>query len=318
MQFNAKPPLIDLPESEWRLWCIEHWPYQSSLQFAIPVGTITSNSPDTNSVAWTGVIVEYNGNQYTITDDNTSDKYLYWEIATPTVFAHSATIPTITENLIVVGINTTGDFQPCWKAGQAAIVANTVSTGALDGAVITGATIQTEATASRGVKLTSSNGLQGFDSSGNLTFKIHPTTGSVSANVFTGTSTHSTFDITTGGNFYFKDQRYSGQMKIITNSDTSALLQTYSSGGGEISLHLSSAGGTSNNVKIYKDDAGTLIATFDSAGVNVESGMGFKVAGTKVVGAQGAAVADATNSTDVITQLNTLLSRLRTHGLIDT
>lgn len=43
-----------------------------------------------------------------------------------------------------------------------------------------------------------------------------------------------------------------------------------------------------------------------------------KVAGTKVLGAQGAAVADATGAGDVVAQLNTLLARLRTHGLIAT
>lgn len=40
--------------------------------------------------------------------------------------------------------------------------------------------------------------------------------------------------------------------------------------------------------------------------------------GVQVVTTQGAAVADATNGTDVITQLNTLLARLRAHGLIAT
>lgn len=45
---------------------------------------------------------------------------------------------------------------------------------------------------------------------------------------------------------------------------------------------------------------------------------GFSIAGTKVVGAQGAAVADATGTGDVVAQLNALLARLRTHGLIAT
>jgi hypothetical protein len=43
-----------------------------------------------------------------------------------------------------------------------------------------------------------------------------------------------------------------------------------------------------------------------------------RVSGTQVVGAQGAAVADATDAASVITQLNALLARLRTHGLIAT
>lgn len=42
------------------------------------------------------------------------------------------------------------------------------------------------------------------------------------------------------------------------------------------------------------------------------------VDGTKVVGAQGAAVADATDASSVITQCNLILARLRAHGLIAT
>jgi hypothetical protein len=40
------------------------------------------------------------------------------------------------------------------------------------------------------------------------------------------------------------------------------------------------------------------------------------IGGVQVVGAQGAAVADATDAASVITQLYALLARLRTHGLI--
>lgn len=46
--------------------------------------------------------------------------------------------------------------------------------------------------------------------------------------------------------------------------------------------------------------------------------VGLRVNDVQVVGAQGLAVANATNATDVITQLNALLARLRAHGLIAT
>lgn len=59
----------------------------------------------------------------------------------------------------------------------------------------------------------------------------------------------------------------------------------------------------------------TAVMTATSAGLDLTSGA-FKVAGTQVVGARGAAVADATDAASVITQLNALLARLRTHGLI--
>lgn len=57
---------------------------------------------------------------------------------------------------------------------------------------------------------------------------------------------------------------------------------------------------------------GSVLATdVDNSGV-------YKVDGVQVLGPQGAAVADATNTTDVITRLNDLLAILRTHGVIDT
>jgi hypothetical protein len=45
---------------------------------------------------------------------------------------------------------------------------------------------------------------------------------------------------------------------------------------------------------------------------------GYKYGGTQVVGAQGAAIADATDAASAITQLNAALARLRAHGLIAT
>ena len=43
---------------------------------------------------------------------------------------------------------------------------------------------------------------------------------------------------------------------------------------------------------------------------------GWYMGATKLIGVRGAAVADATGADDVVAQLNTLLARLRTHGLI--
>lgn len=54
----------------------------------------------------------------------------------------------------------------------------------------------------------------------------------------------------------------------------------------------------------------------DDTGANLPSGKVLNVGGTKVVGAQGAAVADATDAASAITQLNALLARCRAHGLI--
>ena len=62
-----------------------------------------------------------------------------------------------------------------------------------------------------------------------------------------------------------------------------------------------------------KDEANTF-----TLAQNIGNTGGLQVSGTKVVGAQGAAVADATDAASAITQLNLLLARCRAHGLIAT
>jgi hypothetical protein len=57
---------------------------------------------------------------------------------------------------------------------------------------------------------------------------------------------------------------------------------------------------------------------FCGGNINVASGKVYKVNATQVLGAQGAAVADATGAGDVVAQLNALLARCRAHGIIAT
>jgi len=61
---------------------------------------------------------------------------------------------------------------------------------------------------------------------------------------------------------------------------------------------------------------GSEIQRNSSAGVDIRTGDLLR-GGTKVVGAQGAAIADATGGTE-ITTINAILNRLRAHGLIAT
>lgn len=77
------------------------------------------------------------------------------------------------------------------------------------------------------------------------------------------------------------------------------------------------ASGTSSVGLYVEGTLWGLETTSDIATGNVHAG-DFYSGGTKVVGNQGAAVADATGAGDVVAQLNTLLSRLRAHGLIAT
>lgn len=63
---------------------------------------------------------------------------------------------------------------------------------------------------------------------------------------------------------------------------------------------------------------GTLNLGTSSQKWNQVHGKAYYVDGLKVVGAQGAAVADATGAGDVVAQLNALLARCRAHGIIAT
>lgn len=63
------------------------------------------------------------------------------------------------------------------------------------------------------------------------------------------------------------------------------------------------------------DGTGVLFYALNN-GVELPSGRGFRINGNQVVGARGAAVADATDAASAITQLNALLARCRAHGLI--
>jgi len=98
------------------------------------------------------------------------------------------------------------------------------------------------------------------------------------------------------------------------------------------------AGGAETDRVIINDNGSVILGT-DPGGsellrvggsVNIASGQGYKVAGTKVVGGQASAItdvstADATDLASAIalanankSKINTILAMLRTHGLIAT
>lgn len=87
---------------------------------------------------------------------------------------------------------------------------------------------------------------------------------------------------------------------------------------GDVVVGLGSESG-GRQFRVNTDGLDTYATVFacDSAG-NVEVAASYGVNGTKVIGTQGAAVADATDAASVITQLNALLARVRAHGLIAT
>jgi hypothetical protein len=143
----------------------------------------------------------------------------------------------------------------------------------------------------------------------------------------------------TSGPYYIckKTRGVSGAGSAIVSGDTigSFLFKTHDSTGAEVnSAYLQAYAvtvGTGSVTARFELHAGGKNWQFQPTGVmevpdhitlNNASGE-YRVNGTKVVGAQGAAVADAqtggsATAADCAAQLNALLSRLRTHGLIAT
>lgn len=70
--------------------------------------TLTNNSPSAGAIAWTGVHIVFDGLDYAVADGNTTNKYVYWAKATPTVLASSATYPSLGSEDCIVFINKNG------------------------------------------------------------------------------------------------------------------------------------------------------------------------------------------------------------------
>jgi hypothetical protein len=68
------------------------------------------NDPTSGSISWTGCHIVYKGQDYTITDDDTNLKYVWWDFdASPnTEFQTSNIKPTLTADDVLVAINEGG------------------------------------------------------------------------------------------------------------------------------------------------------------------------------------------------------------------
>ena len=79
--------------------------------------TWTEDSPAAGSLAWAGAKVTYKGTTYSITNDNTALKYIWWDFSlSTTTFQTSATIPTLNVGDFVVAINDGGSHIRVWGA----------------------------------------------------------------------------------------------------------------------------------------------------------------------------------------------------------
>lgn len=111
------------------------------------------------------------------------------------------------------------------------------------------------------------------------------------------------------------NSRFIQNLSIGFDANAVARLEIQTATGKALLVH-GSAAGTAICIE-QKDDEGTTHFTVDDSGL-VNTDNDYHVLGTKVLGAQQAAVIDATDAASAITQLNALLARVRTHGLIVT
>jgi len=87
------------------------------LNFILSEGIWTDNSPTAVEVTWAGCKVVYNGTEYPIVmGGNTSDKFIYWQSASPYEFATSDTLPSLGDSDFIVAENLLGTHILVWNS----------------------------------------------------------------------------------------------------------------------------------------------------------------------------------------------------------
>lgn len=185
------------------------------------------------------------------------------------------------------------------SSGSGAYITTTSGTGAIIGSTsgvgmdLTSATGTTALTVTRGSGGTAGNAILATNNASTAEVIKSVSSGSASIGVYgyvTGTST------TVG-------------VKGEVSSGVGYGVDARNTGNNGIALNAQATGTTSVGILCSGTEWGLETTSDITAG-------GYYQAGTKVVGAQGAAVADATGAGDVVAQLNALLARMRAHGLI--
>jgi hypothetical protein len=90
----------------------------------------TEDSPDTNSIAWSAVILYWRDQKYTITDGSTDKKYIWWDYSvSTTTFQVSDTAPTLNYQDVVIAYNDGGKIYLAMYSPM--VVANFLRAGTL-------------------------------------------------------------------------------------------------------------------------------------------------------------------------------------------
>jgi hypothetical protein len=147
--------------------------------------------------------------------------------------------------------------------------------------------------------------LADFDATNSGFQFMNETTGTTYLSVLSNGGTESGVIVNNGA-----DAGNAGRIVITCDSTAANINSTHSGSGTALDLIFSV-----HDTEVFRIDSATK-------NLLVASGKVIKVGGDQVIGAQGAAVADASGGTTIDaearTAINTLLARLRVHGLIDT
>lgn len=281
----------------------------------------TNSSPSPGYIAWNTHNLVHNGNLYTINSGNTDSPYVYWVIGNNT-YSTSAAHPTLGATGFMIAINTSGVRTPVWNSSAnmvigTAYIADLAVTNAkiadlsadkINAGTLTGRVVRTAASGQRVVIDSSDNTLKFYDAGGDIRVLLDDDASGYFTCVADGGEQTI---IGLGGMLWFKDASSNLiiQAGLDISGDAGIYIQRNSS-----SLVLANTAGTGYS-GLYADSSGVI--HIGSTGY-INTNDCYKVDNTQVVGNRGAAVADATDAATAITQLNTLLSRLRTHGLIAT
>jgi hypothetical protein len=111
--------------------------------------TFSANSPSPGYVAWSDCHIVYQGTDYTITNSNTSQKYIYWLQATPSSFQVSNTKLSLGANDCLVCVNESGTPNVVLMPGKfrsgASLLDGTVGANELGSGAVTSAKIAASA-----------------------------------------------------------------------------------------------------------------------------------------------------------------------------
>jgi len=69
---------------------------------------ITDNSPGAGFVAWSGMVINFKGSDYNITNGNSNKIFLWWDFTSPTVLEETDTLPTMTDDDSIILLNVSG------------------------------------------------------------------------------------------------------------------------------------------------------------------------------------------------------------------